>query len=180
MIQQASRFTIGPIQRIKQEIRQLGKIRLDYLIIAHSDQTMIDELRNSFPKHSVAICELPQSCWGGQGEQLADLVEWIIGLAIAKGIIVVGHSQCVSQASAIQLKITETISLSELPLKNRLGPLLDKVERIQASAQSNEQHFVSALRTIRSMPQLRPRFDKNKRLVQGLFYRADTNAFSVY
>lgn len=174
MIKQASMTANPNLENLKQQLESVRDRRLDYLVIAHPDQRMIGQLKDALNQQTMAVLAMPQNCWCMDDENATELFQWCIDELGIKTILLVGHSQGGTPEESIEVCMGSETST------NRIGSILDRISANQQQMKENEKHFVGQLDRLRQIPAVAKRQLRDKGLVQGLFYRAESGVFCHY
>ncbi len=188
MIQTGTIAANAHIENLQQQLEQTGSQKLDYLVLAHPDQLMINQLNKALHSSSVAVIGLPQNCWSMGSESMNELVTWALTETSAKGILLVGHSQGGTPDEAVQVcESGKTAPAGSEPtngagttMSNQAESILERVKNAQAASKKNEQHFVAELNELKGQISLHNGRVTNPDLVKGLFYRAESGVFCSY
>lgn len=167
------------IENLKQQLTSTPIDQLDYIILAHSDVGMIRKLKHGFFNASVAVVSIPQSEWAMDDRSINDFVEWTLNELNVKTVLLAGHSLGGTPSDTVQ--VCRSGQLDSGSVQN--GPLVTFIERVQAAqqcCQENESHFLMQLEKLQNAPAVQTQFLRNKNLVQGLFFRAESGVFCLW
>ncbi len=178
MIRQATQTQNRYIERIEQQLADSQASQLDYLVLAHNDDVMLDRLTSSFGDENLAIIALPQSGWAMDEEPLAELIRWSISDGHTKGVLLVGHSQGGTPADHVRLVTRPQQQNSQA--SNARHSLLDGVLRARLVVESCENHFVSQLQLVKQAAMAAETEENSNVQLHGLFYRAEVGVFCLY
>jgi predicted esterase YcpF (UPF0227 family) len=168
------------IDNLKNQLALTNTSQLDYLILAHPDQSMISQLQKVYQAQNVAIIGMAQNYWQMDSESMSELVQWVLSETSAKGILLVGHSQGGTPAETVQVCTSGQISLANHQPSNRISSFMDRVKNVQSCCKKNEEHFVAELNSLKDQVSVQGGRVTNPELVQGLFYRAESGLFCAY
>lgn len=181
MIQIAPISISSRIENLKQQLSQTELDRLEYVIIAHSDDRMINQLKQGFVDSSIAVISIPQSCWAMEHPPIDELMDWLVNELNVVRILLVGHSQGGSPAGDVEVCGSGQLDpASDTGSTNRISSILDRVKHAQSYVKQNEQHFLHQLACLKSLPSIEQHILKNQQIVQGLFYRAESGVFCYF
>lgn len=180
MIKPATLSVNSHIENLKQQLAEVEEGSLDYVIISHSDNRMINQLKEAFIESSIAVVSIPQNCWMMNDEPIAELMDAVVNDLNIGGILLVGHSQGGIPEDNIQVCTSGQVDKVQSGSTNRITSLLDRVKHVQSCMKENEKHFLQQLECLKLTPAVQTSSLRSKNLVQGLFYRAESGVFCMY
>ncbi len=182
MIESAPLSTNTHIENLKQQLRQNKLEQLEYVILAHADNWMINQLKEAFVDNSIVVIAMPQSSWQMAESQMNELMGWLLNNLNFARVLLVGHSQGGTPSNNMQVCGSGQVDAATTAngTTNRVSSILDRVKYAQACIKQNEKHFVQQLDCLKSLPSIQQHVFRNQQIVQGLFYRAEGGVFCHY
>ena len=180
MIKPATLSNNYQIENLKQQLAQTKNSKLDFVIVAHSDDRMISRLKEAFVDKSIAVLAIPQNCWAMDEDHTSELMDWLINKLDVSGILLVGHSKGGTPTDCVQVCNSGQIENVKNDSANGGGSILDRVRLVQSSLLENEKHFRREFENLIQISAVQSARLRKKGLVQGLFYRAESGVFCVY
>ena len=168
------------IENLKQQLSKNELKQLEYVILAHTDNQMIDQLKEAFVDSSIAVIAMPQSCWVMDEEQMDELMDWLLNDLNVARVLLVGHSQGGNPNGNVQVCSSGQVDPATNGPSNRITSILDRVKYGQSCVKQNEKHFLQELDCLKSLPSIKQHILRNQQIVQGLFYRAESGVFCHY
>ena len=166
------------VERMRKNLLPEEIDQLEYVILTHTDNLMIRKLAEGFLENTVAIISVPQHSWDMQGSEADTFMEWLIHETEVARVILAGHSYGgwpAPQRGGMPAEISEPTGPPAF--LNEQAETEFSYSRAWPRSRASEQHFVQQLKNLRSLPCLR---NCSSDLVQGVFYRAESNTFFYF
>ena len=178
MIKKAEQTPTSVIERLQEQLRRPRQTAIEWLVIAHDDSRMLDQLRSALGGAGMAVVALPQSLWGCECESIKSIADWAISELNLKGILLVGHSQSGICENTVQVVTGgETEPASTTSPVNRVSSLFSRVQQAQSRIASCERHFRRHLEQLIQMAGGPSNTSAPEVELRGLFYRAESGVF---
>jgi carbonic anhydrase len=182
MIQQIEKYANSYIAQIRQQHATCNQVQIDWLVIAHNDERMLEQLDKAFPQNALAVIGLPQECWAVDEESIEEVVQWAVEDLRVQGVLLVGHSQGGAPQGRVQLLGGKARSQSDREVASLAAPnsLIDQVRKTQALVERGEKHFQDQLEKLGNLSSIQHGLLRNQVKLQGLFYRAESGVFCLF
>ncbi len=173
--------SLSVIERLQQQLKQPNQPAINWLVIAHDDSRMLDQLRSAVGQSGMVVVALPQSLWGGEYESLQEIAQWATSQLQLKGILLVGHSQSGICENTVQV-VTGPANDEDSKARpmNRVSSLFSRVQEAQARVASCERHFRNHLEQLIQLAGGPVDSSSAEVELRGLFYRAESGVFCAY
>lgn len=180
MIQLAKQSISQQIEDLKQEFEDHQSGELDYLVIAHTDSRMLQQIKTAFAGHLMAVVAIPQSLWAMGQDDVDELLDWAVNQLKVKYVLLVGHSLGGTPMSHIQVCNSSHSQNDQDSNGSRISGVFQRVQQAQAEVKEAEDFFIQELECLKSVPSVQSACKKQPQLIQGLFYRSESGVFCAY
>ncbi len=155
------------------QANQASETKLEWLIIAHDDERLVDSLTTSLSAVASHLLELPQSDWDFSRGALAAAVEWAVDQGAIKHLVLVGHSQAEDGG--------EQLSSDEIPSRHDgYRRLHEGVTRTSVQTKKSQDLLEKQLESLTAMKNVRKKVLEGELFVYGLFFMAQSATFLAY
>jgi hypothetical protein len=175
--------TINPyINQIRRTLQQIRPASVDWLVLAHDDAYMLNQLDEAFPESVLAVIALSQHLWPREEERLAEALDWAIRELRVKGVMLVGHSQGGIPADPVRLLggKARPVPGSKATAGASSSSPLDPLKWAQSQSLSVQNYVEGQMERLSRLAGLEPHPARQQVPLHGLFYRAESGIFNVY
>ena len=151
-----------------------GNCDYEYLVIAHQDMILESCLTSAFSGTKAAMYQVPQNIWNMEEEDLSEAIQWAVEIGKIKKIMLVGSSSATVPKEDSQSTDTNWGKSSERP------SLTERVRNAVVARQGAQDHFLSQLQALLSVPELASRLSDGELTIDGVFYRAESELFTYF
>ena len=155
------------------QARNAAKTELEWLVIAHDDERLVDSLTSSLSDVAPHLMEMPQSDWDFCQGGLAEAIEWAVNQGSIKHLVLVGHSQAEDEI--------EHVSPAGLPSRSDgYRRLHAGVTRTSVQTRKSQDLLEKQLEALTAMKSVRKKVLDGDLFVYGLFFLAQSATFLAY
>lgn len=165
--------SVNPYLSGLQDSFERDRKNVDWLVIAHDDPSMVRCL-SQVVGNKAAMLQVPQHRWGSEAGAIADVVEWSVKQAGATQLLLVGHSQGVTELPAA----SEGASMgTEDSTESGYVRLLGGVRRAQEQTRRSKEQFAQHVDRLCQIQELREAIAAGQTQLHTLFYISQTGMF---
>lgn len=166
---------------LRNHLDHSGVDRVDFLVLVHDDEQLIDRLLQAMGNYSVALIRIPQSTWEMDDESLDELFRFAVNELDVDRIVLVGHSLGGTPGEKVMVVPERRDGGSGQNASSPVKPTLEEyLAEFRTRMKACELHFQEQFERIRNHPRVADQTLAGELGLGGLFYRCDTDLFSVY
>jgi hypothetical protein len=155
------------------QANRASETQLEWLVIAHDDERLVDSLTTSLSAVASHLLELPQSAWDFTEGGLAAAIEWAVDQGAIKHLVLVGHSQAEDEGE--QPSSDEILSRNDGYRRLHAG-----VTRTSVQTKKSQDLLEKQLESLTAMKSVRKKVLDGELSVYGLFFMAQSTTFLAY
>lgn len=150
---------------------QLAETPVQWLVISHDDQRMINSLASAFKGESAAMLPLSQDMWEFTSRQFTETVEWALQRDEVENLVLAGSSQVAGRMSDVP---------STGSCDNHDSSIVARVQRHNARSQAMQEAFAKQIQQLSLIPIVHSRWRSGMLGIYGLYFRAECGVFMQY